>query len=111
MKIKIKKDASTIYVRRFKLQMVPNQKWVKMLEQIEGMTIEVETDCLFKDQFNTVPIPNVSESGMRIEQGLVEEVIDDIRPGKMKCNMCGHISDKASLCERCDASSKYLEEF
>ena len=56
-----------------------------MLKQIEGMIVEVETEQLFKDQFNTVPVPNVSENGLRIMQNLVKEVIDDIRPQMMRC--------------------------
>ncbi len=105
MKIKIKNGVSDLYVRKSR---VINWNWAEMLEKVEGMTIEVETEYLFKDQFNTVPIPDVSESGMRIMQFCVEKVIDDIRPQKMSCHWCGRTSDKGLTCEHC-GKKRYLE--
>ena len=85
MKIKIRKDAKAIYISSANSSLV-DWRWADILEKIAGKTIEVETEYLFKDQFNTVPIPGVAEKGLRIMQNLVEEVIDDVRPGKTKCN-------------------------
>ncbi len=79
-----------------------------MIKAIENMTVEVETDYLFKDQFNTTPIKSISKSGMRIMQNMVEKVIDDIRPQKMKCHWCSGISDKGLSCEYC-GKTRYLE--
>ncbi len=107
MDILIKKNASTIYIRREPLTV--NWDWASKLEEIEGMLIKVETEFLFKDQFNTAPIPGVSESGMRIMQNVVEEVIDDERLNKVKCNWCGTVSnDNDTVCLRCE-KSEYLK--
>lgn len=105
MIIKIKKNASMIYIRNE--SMTVNWIWAEMLEQIEGKFVEVETEYLFKDQFNTVPIPKVSESGMRIMESSVELVIDDIRPQKMSCHWCDKVSDKGLSCEHC-GKKRYL---
>jgi len=66
-------------------QYVPSrnmQEFYGMLLASAGRKIKVETDYLFKDQFNTVPIKGVSDSGMRINEKYVAEVIDDERRGK-----------------------------
>ncbi len=107
MNILIKKDASTIYIRRE--PMTVNWDWVNKLKEIEGKLIEVETEFLFEDQFNTVPIPGVSEGGMRIMQNVVEEIIDDERLNKVKCNWCGAVSnDNETICPQCK-KSEYLK--
>jgi hypothetical protein len=41
---------------------------------------------------------------------LVEEVIDDARIGKMKCNYCGASSKVANFCCEC-GKSQYLQAF
>jgi hypothetical protein len=88
-----------------------NWDWHKMLEQVQGMTLEVETKFLFAGQYNTVPIPGVSEQGMRIMDESVDEVIDDIRPSRKRCNWCGHHSDiNAEVCENCERND-YFEKF
>jgi hypothetical protein len=102
MKIQIKKDASSVYTRR---QMVThgghiNYEWAKTLEKIEGKEIEVETHYLFRDQYNTPPIPGVSENGLRIMQESVEAVIDDIRPSKGRCSWCGAVTPERP-CIKC----------
>jgi len=113
MKIKIKKSAPVIYRRG--LNKRPSDgysktefEWIETLKQVSGKTIEVETDYLFKNQFNTVPIKGVSELGLRIMENLVEEVIDDERIGKYKCNWCGHHSENSDKCPEC-GKAEYLE--
>lgn len=109
MKIKIRKDAKAIYIGgRGRLPV--NLEWAAILEKIAGTTIEVETDFLFKDQFSTVPIPGVSDKGLRIMQEMVEEVIDDVRPGKARCNWCGKISANQLVCMAC-GKRDFLEVF
>lgn len=54
-----------------------------MLAKVEGQWLEIETDFLFADQFNTGPIPGVSENGMRIMAPDVEILEGDIRPGRI----------------------------
>lgn len=106
MKIRIRDNASALYVQGQKFAV--NWEWAKQLEQIQGMTLEVETEFLFKDQFNTGPIEGVSGQGMRVMVGSVAEIIDDIRPRKMRCQWCGKISDIGNICEHCK-KTKYLE--
>ncbi|MEN6445017.1 MAG: hypothetical protein ABFC98_03115 [Candidatus Cloacimonas sp.] len=109
MKIKIRKDAKAIYISSLKPFPI-DWHWADILEKIAGKTIEVETEYLFKNQFNTVPIPGVAEKGLRIMQNLVEEVIDDVRPGKAKCNWCGKVSENQLVCMAC-GHKDYLEVF
>lgn len=109
MKIRIKQNASEIYCERVH----PTQyssSWYEKLILIEGKVLEVDTEYLFKDQFNTKPIKNISELGMRIEQDLVDEVIDDERPGKARCNWCGKVSLKTDVCTCCGKTG-HLEKF
>lgn len=102
MKIKIKDDAAKIYLSRFKGQQIPNREWGNTLMKIQGLTLDVETEFLFKDQYNTAPIPGVSETGLRVMQESVAEVIDDIRNTRKFCGWCNHHSDiNASSCGNC----------
>lgn len=88
MRIKLYQNAAANYVARcYKgasptCGMLHSPKWSAMLKKVEGQWLEVETDYLFADQFNTVPIPGVSEDGMRIMAADVEEIEDDIRAGR-----------------------------
>jgi len=88
MKIRIKNDAGELYFKRTPYPQY-SKSYRKMLEQVQGRILEVDTDYLFTDQFNTVPIPGVSNNGMRIMDDLVEEVIDDERIGSFRCQYCG----------------------
>ena len=106
MEIKIKDNAASLYAK--KGCTVP--RWYDTLCKIEGMTLEVETEYLFRDQFNTVPVPGVSNCGLRIMAESVECVIDDVRPGKMRCNYCGKCQNKQSFCNHCGKET-YLENF
>jgi len=111
MKILIKKTAASDYARQFRGSRIPNWDWYNKLKAVEGKTLEVETKHLFKDQFNTPPIPGVSELGLRIMEDSVERVIDDERPGKVRCNWCGANCSADELeCPNC-RNSGYLEPF
>ena len=102
MKIKIKKDAKHYYVALCNAQKAMcNHEWCKTLEKVQGLTLDVETDYLFDDQFNTAPVPGVSELGLRMMDYSVEEVIDDERIGKMKCQWCGTTSPVGPACAKC----------
>lgn len=100
MQIVIKKDAASIYVRscyrgaRPDCPMLHRPEFAEMLEKIQGQTLEVETKYLFRDQFNTAPIPGVSDLGLRVMAGWVDKVIDDVRPGKIKSQWDGKIYDE-----------------
>lgn len=112
MKIKVRKDAARIYARQYQEAYVPPnfREWMDKLRAIQGKTLEVETEYLFKDQYNTAPVPGVSERGLRLAEEYVEEVIDDVRPGKARCNWCGKTTEAKKPCRNC-GKVEYLEEF
>lgn len=89
MKIKIKKNAAEIYRLSCYHRASPStgtfiQQYYMALDAIAGQIIEIETRYLFADQFNTVSIKGVSDSGLRIHANLVDKVIDDARLYKYK---------------------------
>lgn len=100
MEIRIKGDAHRVYRKEASQGGPFNGDWYDMLEAIAGRVIEVETDYLFKDQFNTVPIEGVSSNGMRIMASSVEEVIDDEREYMLKCAYCGQASEVSHVDSR-----------
>lgn len=109
MKIRINKAAKLIYVNSVFPSAV-NWEWAELMAKVAGMTLEVETEHLFKDQYSTVPIPGISEKGLRIMQNVVEEVIDDERPGKARCRWCGRTGPAQGVCMTC-GKTDYLEVF
>ena len=71
--------------------------------------LEVETEHLFSDQFNTAPIQNVSENGVRIMIEDVVEIKDDVRDGVVKCQWCyGYDKDNDGACDKC-GKTEYLK--
>ncbi len=89
--------------------------------------IEIETNCLFANQWNTAPIKNVSENGLRVHKW-VEYVFPnkDIKEGyyldfvpeltkalqdHSKCGYCGkqYYKPKIKFCTNC-LDSQYLEK-
>lgn len=44
----------------------PSQKYANMLFLLRGKEVEIETDYLFIDQLNTVPIKGISDNGLRL---------------------------------------------
>lgn len=103
MKVKVREDAATAYrQRRVISQKQPySDAWVKTLEAVQGMTLEVETEYLFEDQFNTAPIEGISDTGLRLMSSDIEQVIDDARPGRMRCHWCGKNNQVADTCPNC----------
>jgi len=80
-----------------------------MLDAVAGKWIDVETDHLFKDQFNTPPIPGVTENGLRVMLSEVAEIKDDIREGVVKFSWCfGYDHNHDGHCDTCGRSD-YLE--
>lgn len=102
MQLKIKKNAGSIFVKNHYLNykygggMSPQaREFGDMITAVQGMTLEVETKFLWEDQFNTAPIEGISELGLRIldfkgDESIIEEIIDDARPGRAKCGSCEH---------------------
>jgi len=110
MRIKINDKAAFNYVRRCYQHAHPScgmqlhsPKWEAMLEKVQGQWLTVETDYLFNDQFNTVPIPGVSTLGMRIMQSDVVAIEDDIRGSMLECAWCGFHQEKVDggMCLHC----------
>jgi len=111
MRIKIKDNATAICLRDAYTPI--NWEWAEKLKKVEGEWLVVETDYLFKDQFNTAPIPGVSKDGLRIMESMVEVVENDVRKEMVKCRYCGKTekwthwyykpeSRKGAFCPNCD---------
>lgn len=117
-----------------------NWKWVAVMRLAAGRTFYVETEYLFEDQYNTAPVLPVfvddwiaelvkkepiyegrqkdlaeakislTTTGLRIMDSDVAAVINDARPGKMRCHWCGKTNPVASSCPSC-GKAEYLEPF
>ena len=114
MEILINENASRNYVRRCYKGARPDavglhsENVYNVLKSLEGKWIEVETEHLFSDQFNTVPVEGVTELGIRIHMADVVEIKDDVRKGLKKCVHCfGYDHNQDGICDRCD-QSQYL---
>jgi len=127
MKLKIKANAGSIFVKNYyrgkknyyrgkKLDaFMPSmtRKFADQITALQGMEIIVETKFLWDDQFNTAPIPGISEYGMRItdlerDESIIEEIIDDVRPNRQKCPECRHylreMGENEGTCYWCGVS-------
>lgn len=135
MKIVIRSNAKSIYVATCNAQRQHcNWHWADLLELLQGKVLEVETEFLFKDQYNTAGLPEAEVNemmgnlpnykakeqfeytrkallgGLRVMAQSVDRVIDDVRPTKMRCNWCGRCGDVAEKCAHCNRND-YLERF
>lgn len=122
MKIRIHPDAAKRYADRRNSVIGPQGIWTEhekryfeFLTEAAGELLEVETEYLFSDQFNTGPWRSNgkghSDCGWRVMHHEVVEVVDDVRPSKVRCNWCGKISE--AIVERCSHCTKdnHLERF
>lgn len=113
MRIRIKKNAADLYRNEntdYSGIYNGDPVWEDRLQQLSGKVLEVDTETLFKYEFNTKPIQGLSEEGFRIPEEYVEEVIDDIRQGKAYCDLCNKTSDNDKVCTHC-GKSDYLDAF
>ena len=115
MKIVIRKYAASEYVGRMTLRdgrLHPqyNSEWYTILCKIEGKTLDVDTNCVFKYNFNTMPIDGVSSLGLQVGIESIERIIDDVRGELMHCTYCGRTQKKATHCECCGRDN-FLEFF
>ena len=115
MEILINENAAGNYIKRCYKNARPdayglhNEKFYNILKNIQGQWLEIETEHLFSDQFNTTPIPNVSDNGVRIMMEDVVEIKDDVRNGVMKCRWCyGYDNDNDGACDKC-GKTEYLK--
>lgn len=112
MQVKMKDNASYIYQRNALPHgpHTPNyfsQRYHEKIKAIDGQLVEVDTKCLFQNSFNGILADG---SLIHIPNLLVDEVIDDARVGKGKCNYCGNITDKP-MCYNCEHGEKYVKMF
>ena len=111
MRIRVHDDAADHYRRMCFVpgsNRVHRQEWEDVLRAVQGQWLEVETDHLFGDQFNTVPIPGVTKQGLRLMIADVAEIEDDARPGVIKCSWCyGYANEDGDACAKC-GKSEYL---
>jgi hypothetical protein len=76
------------------------------INEVAGCWLEVETDYLFKDQFNTA-----APHHLRIMMRNVAEIKNDVRVNRKFCRYCHHhthIKDK--ICRNCNHDD-YFEDF
>ncbi|MFH1547247.1 MAG: hypothetical protein ABIC57_02060 [bacterium] len=122
MKLKIKANAGSIFVKNYyrgksRQAVMPSvtRKFADQITAIQGMTIIVETRYLWDNQFNTGPIPGISEHGIRItdlkeDESIIEDIIDDVRPSRLKCPECRHylreMGENEGTCYWCGAKLK-----
>ncbi len=111
MRIRVNPDAVSRQRARIVCGESPwSPEFEAMMRAVEGEWLDVETDHLFRDQFNTTPIPEVSENGLRIMARDVIEIEGDVRGGVWKCGYCyGYSRDGDGACEKCGRSG-YLDE-
>lgn len=80
--------------------------YLESLSKIAGTTVDVETDHLFQDQYNIV------QENLRVFDKVVEEVIDDARTGRARCNYCGlHTEAALGYCPFCNRKESTLTPF
>lgn len=115
MQIKVYDDVVERYKKKTLTHLWDNYT-INFLKKIAGRTFEVDTEYLFSDQFNTADFggndPNAESTGVtgyRIMGEYVENIIDDIRAGKMRCKWCGKTSDTGEVCVHC-GKKDYLEK-
>jgi len=97
MRIRLRDDAYAAFCRQALKGRRPDgpglfpaeHRFADMLKKVQGQWLEVETDHLFDDQYNTPPVPGVSELGLRVMDHSVAEIEGDVRPRATKCWYCG----------------------
>ncbi len=108
MRVLVYQDAASNYVRRCYRHASPSAyglhdpKFAEMLRKVEGQWLEVETEHLFRDQFNVSTDPEVSANGLRIMIEDVAAIEGDVRLGVVKCGWCyGYDRDGDGKCDQC----------
>lgn len=103
MKLLLREDAHLIVNRSRPLTFKPEfRNYQDEVRFLEGKMIDVETNSIFKDQFNT--------DKLRIYQNCCLDIIDDIRSKYKQCQCCNQkvsIKFKPKTCFKC----KKLKDF
>lgn len=101
MRIKIVRNARDCYVASVIRGGAVDWAWADLIDSVSGQWLEVETDFVFCDQYNTAPVPGVAEQGLRVPAFLVEEVDyesdaklaeihQQMRAGTIRCHSYKH---------------------
>ncbi|KAB7662870.1 hypothetical protein [Bacillus sp. B1-b2] len=116
MKIVVRRNALELYINQHtdtQGHYTGKDNWEIIMKQIAGKELEVDTESLFKYEFNTKEIIGVSKRGIRISDLYVEQILDDARIGKARCDYCEHTSNALQYCTHCgrtDCLEPFLEE-
>lgn|SRR5699024_8611903 len=115
MKIKISNDALESFYEESdflldigEIDFGEYQFWEKFWSSVSGKWVEVDETNLFKYEYDVLPIKNVTSEVVRVLDDFVEEVEDDVRYGKARCELCNTISSSTNICKGC-GKSDYLE--
>lgn len=100
MKLQLKANAATLFYRSIPPQCgltEHQQRYGRLLSQLNGAIVTVETEYVFDDQYNIV------ENNLRVHDDVVERVIDDERAYTSRCQYCGktQILNAAMVCLHC----------
>jgi hypothetical protein len=109
MKVKIRKDASSLY-SVVSEDVGWNPSWEEIFRSISGKWVEVDTDHLHKYDYYLKPIDGLFDEPILVEEDFIEKIKDDIRYGKARCDLCGNVSEDREVCSEC-GKSDYLEPF
>lgn len=82
--IKTKKD----------LKFMRDSDYKKNLESLAGKWVNIDTDNLFNNQYNTI------EHNLRIFDGDIERIVDDARINKGNCGYCGNQLKAGEKCRK-----------
>lgn len=104
MRVKIKENAYSIYIDNFP----KTEYWEKIFKGIQGKTLDVDTDVLFKYEFNIKPYPPVFDEEIRIEIDMIDEILEDERDGLAYCYYCHENSKDHETCTNC-GNKDFLE--
>jgi len=115
MKVKIKENATEVYLKRLGFYQPINYKWKAILEHIEGKILDVDTKYMFKGALNVIMptdglhLTSSDVNTLHMENIFIKEFIDDIRPFHQRCGWCGKISKiDNNSCPSCN-KDEYLE--
>lgn len=108
MKILIRENAANIFLTECEEtqngHLTTQQiSWSKSLRKVQGQWLEVETEFLFQDQYNTT-------SGLHIMQKDVVDIEGDVREGKARCGWCGKTTNAVGACWNCN-KTEYVKPF
>lgn len=104
MRLKIKSNAKDLYYAGLRANRSRNVGFTKaentfgdIIKKIQSTWVEVDTDFIWDDQYNTVSIVGVSKNGIRIldfnneqEFSIIDTIEGDVRLHRLKCSKCGH---------------------